>query len=51
MAKTIDEQVYILGTDFKDFVLRTARHPWHVLSDEVLQDLIEQYKKERHARK
>jgi hypothetical protein len=40
---TIDEKIYVLGQDFKDYVLSIYKVAWHVLCDTTLQEAINDY--------
>ena len=41
----IEDKVAELGQEFKDFVIKTLKVPWHTLSDTTLRQAIEDFKK------
>jgi hypothetical protein len=49
MIKPIDVIIHELGQDFKTYVLKTYRVVWHVLSDAILQEAVEDYTKQKQG--
>lgn len=43
----IDDEIEVLGKEFKDWVKIEYKIPWHYLSDTTLREAIEDYKEIR----
>jgi hypothetical protein len=44
LNESIDDEVSKLGSDFKDYILKTYKTPWHTLADATLRSAISNFK-------